>query len=227
MDLIQAKDLNLGEEELIKYYCSTANNFTKNEICSILNTHHGMSMTVRRMKYLCNKYGLQRRKHITDSVLEHMVANELETSNALVGFRQMAELVSLKYCVRVAKERVRCTLKRLDPEGVKERSRNVIKRRVYETFGPNDVYHIDGNDKLKKWGFCIHRCVDGFSRKLLWLKVATTNNDPLVIANYYLQHIKTHKIVPNSIRMDKGSENIYCDDLQAFFTGDPIRYFHP
>ena len=150
-----------------------------------------------------------------------MVANELETSNALVGYRQMAELVSLKYGVRVAKERVRCTLKRLDPEGVKERSRNVIKRRVYETFGPNDVYHIDGNDKLKIWGFCIHGCVDGFSRKLLWLKVATTNNDPLVIANYYLQHIKTHKIVPNLIRMDKGSENIYCDDLQAFFTGDP------
>ena len=180
-----------------------------------------MSTTVRRMTYLCNKYGLQSRKHITDSVLEHMVANELETSNALVGYRQMAELVSLKYGVRVAKERVRCTLKCLDPEGVKESSRNVIKRRVYETFGHNDVYHIDGNDKLKIWGFCIHGCVDGFSRKLLWLKVATTNNDPLVIANYYLQHIKTHKIVPNSIRMDKGSENIYCDDLQAFFTGDP------
>ena len=97
---------------------------------------------------------------------------------------------------------------------------------MYETLGPNDVYHIDGNDKLKKWGFCIHGCVDGFSRKLLWLKVATTNNDPLVIANYYLQHIKTHKIVPNLIRMDKGSENIYCNDLQAFFTGDPnsVKY---
>ena len=22
-------------------------------------------------------------------------------------------------------------------------------------------WHVDGNDKLKKFGFCIHRCIDG------------------------------------------------------------------
>ena len=99
------------------------------------------------------------------------------------------------------------------------RSRNCIERRLYETLGPHDVYHNDGNGKLKKWGFCIQGGVDGFSRKLLWLKVATTNNDPLVIATFYLQHIKTYKVVPNLIRMDRGSENIFCDDLQVFFTG--------
>ena len=101
-----------------------------------------------------------------------------------------------------------------------ERSRNVIKRRIYETNGANDVLHIDGNDKLKKWGFCIHGAVDGFSRKIIWLKVATTNNDPLVVANYYLDHVKIVKIVPKLVRMDRGSENIYVEDLQVFFTGN-------
>ena len=27
--------------------------------------------------------------------------------------------------------------------------------------GPNYIWHCDGNDKLKKYGFCIHGCIDG------------------------------------------------------------------
>ena len=30
--------------------------------------------------------------------------------------------------------------------------------------GPNEVWHIDGNDKLKKFGFCIHGCIDGYKK---------------------------------------------------------------
>ena len=49
------------------------------------------------------------------------------------------------------------------------RKKKTIKRRTYETNGPFDVFHIDGNDKLKRFGFAIHGCIDGFSRKLIWL----------------------------------------------------------
>ncbi len=80
----------------------------------------------------------------------------------------------------------------VDPDGVKERRRNAIRRRVYQTSGPNHVCHLDGNNKLKKWGFGIHGAVDGFTRKLLWLKVSSTNYDPLVVATFYLNHIKEH-----------------------------------
>jgi len=73
-----------------------------------------------------------------------------------------------------------------------------------------ETYHIDGNDKLKKWGICIHGGIDGFSRKLLWLKASTTNNNPIVIANYFLQNIKTNGFTPKILRMDKGTENVYC-----------------
>ena len=31
---------------------------------------------------------------------------------------------------------------------------------------------MDGFDKLKPYGFPIHGCIDGFSRKLLWLEVS-------------------------------------------------------
>ena len=52
----------------------------------------------------------------------------------------------------------------------------------------------------------------------MWLSVAATNNDPLVIANYFLNTVTKHKIAPKILRMDLGTENIYCQDLQEFFT---------
>ena len=38
--------------------------------------------------------------------------------------------------------------------------------------GPNNTWHPAGNDKLKPYGFPIHGCMDGFSRKVARLKVA-------------------------------------------------------
>ena len=55
----------------------------------------------------------------------------------------------------------------VDPQGVEGQRRKTINRRNYYTDGPDDVYHIDGNDKLKEWGFAIHGGIDGFSRKIL------------------------------------------------------------
>ena len=69
---------------------------------------------------------------------------------------------------------------------VERRKHKVIKRRVYESFGPMNTLHMDGNNKLKRFGFPIRGCIDGFSRKLIWLVVSTLNNDPLVIANHFL-----------------------------------------
>ena len=39
---------------------------------------------------------------------------------------------------------------------------------------------------MRKWGFAIHGGIDGFSRKILSLVVATTNNDPLVVGGDFL-----------------------------------------
>ena len=47
--------------------------------------------------------------------------------------------------------------------------------RIYCSNGPNDACHCDGYDKIKQYSFPIHAGVDGFSRKVLWLKVARSN----------------------------------------------------
>ena len=76
------------------------------------------------------------------------------------------------------------------PVGVECRKRKRLRRRAYHTKGPNSVWHIDGHDKLKPFGFSIHACIDGFSRRLIWLEVGPTNKDPEVIAKMYLDAVK-------------------------------------
>ena len=44
------------------------------------------------------------------------------------------------------------------------------------------MWHIDGCDKLKPFGFPIHRAIDNFSRKILWLNICPSNKDPYIIS---------------------------------------------
>ena len=100
-----------------------------------------------------------------------MVINELGTSSSLLGYRQMTEILVVRYGVSISKEDVRKTLKNIDPEGVPIRWNKVIRRRIYHPIKPGYIYDRWG------WGFPIHGCIDGFSRKVMWLVVSTTNNE--------------------------------------------------
>ena len=127
-------------------------------------------------------------------------------------------LVSLKYEINVSKGAVRLAMLEVDHEGVTERRKKTIKHRLYTTDGPCHIYHIYGNDNLKKWGFATHDRFDGFSRKIMWLTASTTNNEPLFIANLYLNGVKTYFVVPRLLRI------VYWKDWQDFFTNDKSSY---
>ena len=138
----------------------------------------------------------------------------------------MTEIISLKYGVNISKEHVRKALANIDLEGASMRKKKTIQRKTYETNGPFDVFHIDGNHKLKRFGFVISECIDEFCRKLIWLFVSTTNNDPLVAANFYLKAITNLGRTPNTLRMDLGTENVYCEELQVFFTKNSNSFLY-
>ena len=109
----------------------------------------------------------------------------------------------------VTKETVRHTLRFLDPERVHERFRHRLQRHQYKGRGPNFLWHINGFDKLKPYGFCIHGGIDGYSRRILWLEVSISNNEPAFIAKYFVDCVKAAGGTARIVRADLGTENTY------------------
>jgi len=60
-----------------------------------------------------------------------------------------------------------------------------LQRKLYYAPGPKYVWYVDGYDKLKPFGFYIHAAIDVYSRRILWLEVSSSNNNPFLVATYY------------------------------------------
>ena len=78
---------------------------------------------------------------------------------------------------------------------------------IYLSYVIAEIIVIPGYDKIKPYGFPIHAGIDGYSRKVLWLEVSRSNNDPKVTARYYLECVKEHGFCPLQTRTDCGTEN--------------------
>jgi len=113
------------------------------------------------------------------------------------------------------KEDVRKELKNIDPDGVAYRKRRRLQRRKYQSPGPNYVWHIDGHNKLKTFGFSIHGCIDGYSRKLIWLEVGTTNKMLKVIARYYIDAVQNFG-VPDKLKADNGTKHALVEPMHTY-----------
>ncbi|XP_066914908.1 uncharacterized protein [Clytia hemisphaerica] len=68
-----------------------------------------------------------------------------------------------------------------------------------------------------KYGFPIHGCCDGFSRKILWLRVINSNNNPKIICNLFLKTVEEIGVFPRCVRSDCGTENGYLAAAQCYF----------
>ena len=109
------------------------------------------------------------------------------------------------------------SLKEIDPIGCELRRKHGIKRRQYINSGPNFARHSDGYDKLKPWGFPIHGAIDGYSRKILWLKVTRINNSSDMIGSFYLHTIRKLGGWPVESITGLRTENGLAASMQCFF----------
>ena len=75
-------------------------------------------------------------------------------------------------------------------------------------------------------GLCNPRWYRWFQSKILWLIVATNNNDPPDVGNLFLNCVRQHGVAPRLLRMDNGTENNNCKHLQSFFTNDKDSYLN-
>ena len=81
---------------------------------------------------------------------------------------------------------------------------------------PRRWIHAGGYDKLKPFGFSIHGCIDGFSRRILWLEVQRSNKNPRLIARYFLKCVKGGHGCPVRVYTDRGTENGVLAAMQCY-----------
>ena len=206
---------NLGRSDLIKRYCELG--FHYKEIMLFLALYHGLQLSLRHLKRLIKNLGIKRRRDPSDlRDVFSAVDEELSKSGDMVGYRQMTQRLQVDHKLVVGRETVRELLKVCDPEGVERRSKHRLKRRRYVSKGPSYLWHMDGYDKLKPFGFCVHGCIDGFSRRIMWLEVSSTNNDPAVVAQYYVDCVKQLRGTARAVRADCGTENVNVAAIQRF-----------
>ena len=216
---------NFERVDLIERYFHMGLGYS--EIVLFLGLLHGYVLSIRQLKRILQQRGLGRRRNRSNiEEVYRAIRRELRGSGSMMGYRQMTRRLLHGHSVVVDKETVRELLKILDPEGVDARSRHRLQRRQYKTEGPNHVWHIDGYDKLKPFGFCIHGSIDGYSRRVMWLDVGPSNNNPSVIAQYYIECVQQIGGTARIIRGDCGTENVHVAALQRFFNNDEQSFLY-
>lgn len=196
-------------------------------ILYILQHNHGIHISERTLYNRLRTFRLGRRNNLNDVNFRHvqdLIGNRLDGPDSLLGYRLLWNKLRSEDNVQVPRDVVMFLLQHMDPDGVQRRKSHRLNRRTYFSLGPNYCWHIDGYDKLKPFGFPIHGCTDGFSRKVLWLQLLPSNNDPSVIANCYLQSLSESipGQVPRKIRSDCGTENVLVCAMQCY-----MRRNHP
>ena len=190
------------------------------DIINVMAMEHGVVISLRHLKRMLREIGLFRRNNYSNiGYVVDFVHSQIANSGQLHGYRWMYEKCQARN-IHCKKEDIRVILGILDPEGTAQRRKRRLLRRSYSSKGPDYLWHIDSYDKLSRYGVCINGCVDGFSRRVMWLNVYHTNSDPRMIGGYYLEVVQSLCGCPRIICGDAGTENTYVRDIQRFLRLD-------
>ena len=204
------------EKELISYYFRKG--YKYKTIALFLKLRHNIEISIRTLKRRLQNFGLQRTAcNVTEESLRQIISKEIEGSASTKGYRALWSSLKASYGINVQRDVVMKMLRELDPDGTETRRARRLRRRQYVSIGPNFCWHADGYDKLKPYGFPIHGCVDGFSRKILWIKVSRTSSDPVVPACLYIETVKKVGFCPQYVQADCGTENGILAGIQCSF----------
>ena len=205
------------ERDAIIFVCFKLG-FKQKEIDDILQSRFGINVSERHLRRILCKLNLHRGEHSDIIDVATFVSSQLESSGQQQGYRLM-HLRCVLSGLSVSMHNVRKLLKILDPEGVDLRRKRRLIRRRYYSKGPNFMWHMDSYDKLRPYGIAINGCIDGFSRYIIWLEANYTASDPKVVGGYFISSIDELNGCPNSIRADRGTENVVVEQMQNFLHG--------
>ncbi|XP_019210637.1 uncharacterized protein LOC109199765 [Oreochromis niloticus] len=199
------------------------------EISCVLNSY-GHKISERHLRRVLKLLGLKRRcpqRPFTE--IHKAVESEMKQCSPEQGIRAMVKRVrdvrGVRPCYR---DDVANIMRDMDASGLQRRSpgKKKIPRRNYISRGPNDTWHIDGNDKLKFFGMWIHLGIDGFSRKVLWLKVGTSNRKQNFVARYFFEAVQEQGGCPQMIRGTEERRTLLLVKCRWHFTCEILGIRH-
>ncbi len=116
--------------------------------------------------------------------------------------------------LRIQRQRIRESIGRVDPQNTVLRWGVVVSRRKYEVPWPNSLWHLDGHHALIRWKLVIHGCIDGYSRRIMFLE-CNANNYSETVLGLFLDAVRMDgNLWPSRIRVDYGVENVQvCDAM--------------
>lgn len=146
------------------------------------------------------------RQSLDDLALDEKVLSIVNNIDQIGSEYVWGVLKGEGYCI--TRDRVRQSVRRVNPEGIEIRKTTRLQRRVYAVHGPMHLWHIDSNHKLIKYNMVIHGCIDGFSKTVIYLHCADNNRASTVLDIFTHAVEQTWRSVPYRIRTDGGGENI-------------------
>lgn len=155
--------------------------------------------------------------------VKEVVKLELDGPGKLLGYRALHQKIRQVHNMNVPRDLVYDIMSDVDPDGLRERALGNKKRKKghFTTRGVNWVYSLDGHDKLMGFAkntfpLAVYGCADTASRKILWIKVWMSNNNPDLIGRWYLDYTFQSKKVASKLRVDKGTETGTMVTMHSF-----------
>jgi len=163
-------------------------------------------------------------KTVSFQEAQDTILKELNGPGRLLGYRAMHIKLRQKYNLKLPRDVVYDLMTENDPDGLNDRRpgfKKKKKKKHFITKGPNWVLSVDGHDKLmgfqnSTFPIAVYGCIDTASRKILWLRVWTTNSRPEIIGHWYLEYLYECRKLPCFLRMDKGTETGIMATMQCY-----------
>ncbi|XP_016327356.1 uncharacterized protein LOC107677080 [Sinocyclocheilus anshuiensis] len=168
-----------------------------------------LGVSTRTIQRRMSEIGLAVRDTYSSVLEEELDAlvSTVKSRHPYAGYRMVKGLLQAMGH-RVQWERIRASMHRVDSAGIISRLTQLgcVVRRTYSVPSSGALMHIDTNHKLIRYNIVIFGGIDGFSRKIMYLDVATNNLASTTL--YFFQRSVQRFGLPLRVRGDQGVENV-------------------